>query len=82
MPKRKGIVFGFALLAAFILGLGAAAFTAEPHPEIRAAQRALAQAENHLARAAQDFGGHRVKAMELIRGAQAELRAALASDRR
>jgi predicted metal-dependent hydrolase len=54
-----------------------AAMPAERHPEIRAAQRALANAEHHLDKAARDFGGHRVKAMELIREAQKQLHEAL-----
>ena len=68
------------LLATSLLTLALAspaALAAERHPEIHAAQRALANAGGHLAKAAHDFGGHRVHAMELIRQAQAELHEAL-----
>ncbi len=51
------------------------------HPEIRAAMHALMNAERHLQEAAHDYGGHRVKAMELIKQAEEELRAGLASER-
>ncbi|HTU01057.1 MAG TPA: hypothetical protein VMG58_04540 [Candidatus Sulfotelmatobacter sp.] len=53
----------------------------ERHPQIRAAMRALTNAERHLQEAAHDYGGHRVKAMELIKQAQEELQAGLAWDR-
>jgi len=53
----------------------------ERHPEIRAALQALRNAEQHLQEAAHDYGGHRVKAMELIKQAEEELRAGLAWDR-
>lgn len=53
----------------------------ERHPQIRAAMHALANAERHLQEAAHDYGGHRVKAMALIKQAQEELEAGLAWDR-
>jgi hypothetical protein len=43
--------------------------------------QALMNAEGHLQEAAHDYGGHRVKAMELIKQAEEELRAGLAWDR-
>jgi hypothetical protein len=79
MRKRIILCVG-AIATAFALGVGTAAFTAERHPEIRAGMRALRNAEGHLGRAAIDYGGHRVKALELIRSAQNELQAALAWD--
>lgn len=48
-----------------------------PHPEIDDAMRLLRQADNHLAHAAHDFGGHRDKARHHIAEALAELDAAL-----
>jgi len=53
----------------------------EGHPQIRAAMHALMNAERHLQEAAHDYGGHREKAMALIRQAQEELRAGLEWDR-
>jgi hypothetical protein len=53
----------------------------ERHPHVRAAMHALMNAERQLAQAAHDYGGHRVKAMELIKQAQEELRAGLEYDR-
>jgi len=49
----------------------------EPHPEIRAAIHNLEEAQNHLEKAARDFGGHRAKALELTRQALAECNEAL-----
>lgn len=48
-----------------------------PHPEIDDAMRLLRQADDHLAHAAHDFGGHRDKARHHIAEALAELDAAL-----
>lgn len=48
----------------------------ERHPQIRAAMHALMNAERHLEQAAHDFGGHRAKALELVKQAQEELKAA------
>lgn len=48
-----------------------------PHPEIDDAMRLLNQAQDHLNRAAHDFGGHRTKAMEHISKALGELHAAV-----
>ena len=49
----------------------------ERHPHIRAAMRDLRQATNQLEHAAHDFGGHRAKALELVKQAEVELHAAL-----
>lgn len=70
------------LVLALGIALGAgAAWTAERHPEIRAAQRDLRQAKTRLEHAAHDYAGHRVKAIGLIDGALEELRLALESDK-
>jgi membrane protein required for beta-lactamase induction len=79
--RHKNLLAVLALLVAFALGFGTSSLMAEVHPEIRAAQRALANAMDHLEKAAHDFGGHRVKAIEHIRQAQAELTAAQQFDR-
>ncbi|HYB72563.1 MAG TPA: hypothetical protein VED18_04265 [Candidatus Sulfotelmatobacter sp.] len=76
--KKRIILSVAALATAFALGAGTVALTAEPHPQIHAAIRALRSAAGHLERAAHDYGGHRTKALELVRGAEAELQQALA----
>jgi len=76
---RAALVFGVFLLG---LTLVSSAWTAERHPQIRAAQRDLSSAKYHLERAARDFGGHRAKAVVLINRAQEELRLALDFDRK
>ncbi len=78
--RRVGI-----LVAVFLLGLTfgitSSGWTAERHPQIRAAQKDLSSAKYHLQRAARDFGGHRARAVALIDQAQEELRKALDFDR-
>ncbi len=44
-----------------------------PHPEMTAALRALVTAKEHLERGAKEFGGHRVKALELTNQAIREV---------
>ena len=81
MTRRPiGILVG-TVLVGLTLALASAAWTAERHPEIRAAQRDLMSAKVHLQRAARDFGGHRAKAVALIGQAQEELKLALDFDR-
>lgn len=53
----------------------------ERHPEIRAAIRALERAKEHLQRAAHDFGGHRVAALESVDRALEQLKLALQYDK-
>jgi hypothetical protein len=76
--RRLALVFLVVLLGLTIVS---SAWTAERHPQIRAAQRDLSSAKYHLERAARDFGGHRAKAVALISRAQEELRLALDFDR-
>ena len=49
----------------------------EHHPEIHKAMRKLRGAKQDLEQAAQDYGGHKAKAIEAIDLALAELQAAL-----
>ena len=46
-------------------------------PYIHTAERSLQHAESQLDKAAHHFGGHRVKALQLIKQAEAELHEAL-----
>lgn len=78
---RKFAVAAILIGLGIVLGAGSLAWTQERHPEIRAAMHALANAERHLAEGAHDFGGHRVKALELVKQAKVELTEALAYDR-
>jgi len=78
---RKVAVAAILIGLGIVLGAGSLAWTQERHPEIRAAIHALGNAERHLAEGAHDFGGHRVKALELVKQAKAELTEALVYDR-
>lgn len=82
MSKRNAILVATVVVLGLTLGVVTTAWTAERHPEIRAAQRELSSAKAHLKAAARDFGGHRVKAIEFIDKAQDELRDALQYDRK
>ncbi len=68
-----------ALAIVAVLTLPAAGATApkEQHPLIRKAEVRLVEAKRLLERAAHDFGGHRVKAIEHVTMALDELRLAL-----
>ena len=77
MKKRMALAV-VGLAAAFILGAGTAAFTAQRHPQIHAAIRALRNAEKHLERAAHIYGGHRERALGQVRAAEGEVQQALA----
>ena len=79
--RRVGILVGIFLLG-LTFGVASSGWTAERHPQIRAAQRDLASARYHLQRASRDYGGHRAKAVVLIEQAQEELRRALDFDRK
>ncbi len=50
----------------------------ERHPHLHAAMRALRHAATQLEKAPPEFGGHRAKAIELIKQAEQQLQEALA----
>ena len=72
----------FRTIVAILIGLSLAAPAAivlagAHHPQILRAQKALDTAAMHLGKAAHEYGGHRAKALELVKQAQAELTTAL-----
>ncbi len=81
MTKRSILVMAGIFLLGLALGVGSTAWTAERHPQLRAAQHDLSSAKYHLERAARDFGGHRVKAIAFIDKAQDELHEAMKFDK-
>ena len=80
----------FALATGLLLGASTTALTqttAPPaqrpaaggrHPHIAGAERALKHAERQLEEAAHHYGGHRAKALELVKQAEGELRETVA----
>ena len=82
MLKRNVIVI-VVLALGFVLGDGTLAFPqdqkqgAPPLGQIHAAAKALEQAQNHLEKAEHHFGGHRAKALELVKQAEGELKQAV-----
>jgi len=83
MLKRNVTVI-VVLALGFVLGYGTLAFTQDKKQggapllrPIHAAARALEQAENHLQKAEHHFGGHRAKALDLVKQAEGELKQAV-----
>jgi len=84
MLKRSVIVV-IVLVLGFVLGLSTLAFTQDRRPpttraglhQIHAAAKALEQAKRHLERAEYRFGGHRAKALDLVKQAEDEVKQAV-----
>src|SRR2546421_5415202 len=77
MMKAK-IIF----TALVIVGTVAIAYAVPDQPFMRAARADLQTAKSELQKATPDKGGHRVKAIELVNKAIAEVNAGIAFDRR
>src|SRR5438445_1763426 len=83
MLKRSVIVAGV-LAIGFVLGFGTLAFTQDKKPavpatraglyRIHAATKSLEDAERHLQRSEHHFGCHRVKALQLVKQAEGEVK--------
>jgi hypothetical protein len=85
--RNGSVLVVVALAMGYVLGAGTLAFPQDKKPptatraglhRIHAAAKALEDANRHLERAEQPFGGHRTKALDLVKQAQAELKAAVA----
>ena len=86
MLKRSVMLAGV-LAIGFVLGFGTLAFTQDKKPavpatraglyRIHAAAKSLEDAERHLQRSEHHFGGHRAKALELVKQAEGELKQAV-----
>ncbi|MGH7302214.1 MAG: hypothetical protein ACRELZ_02910 [Candidatus Rokuibacteriota bacterium] len=83
---KRSVIVASVLAIGFVLGFGTLAFTQDKRPPttraglhlIHAAAKALEDAERHLKRAEQQsFGGHRDKALELVKQAGGELKQAV-----
>ena len=82
---KRSVIVASVLAIGFVLGFGTLAFTQEKKPPatrtglhlIHAAAKALEDAEKHLQRAEHHFGGHRAKALELVKQAEGELKQAV-----
>jgi hypothetical protein len=74
-----GIVTGV-LIATAAVGFGQSQKPKE-NPEIKASMESLRKASSELQRAGGGFGGHRGKALEHIKAAEAELQQALQWDK-
>ena len=84
MLMRRLIVAG---AIGCVLGVGTLASSQDTKPttatraglhKIYAASKALEDAHRHLERAEHHFGGHRAKALELVKQAEAEVKEAVA----
>ena len=82
---KRSVIVASVLAIGFVLGFGTLAFTQEKKPTatraglhlIHAAAKSLEDAEKHLQRAEHHFGGHRAKALELVKQAEGELKQAV-----
>ena len=74
-------VSSFVLAAALAASVTSSA-VADRQPNMRTALRSLVSARSTLERAAHDKGGHRVKALELVNGAIAEVQLGIKFDNR
>jgi hypothetical protein len=81
----RSVIVAVVLVIGLVLGLSPLAFTQERRPpltraglhQIHAAAKALEQAKRHLERAEHKFGGHRVKALDLVKQAEEEVKQAV-----
>jgi len=79
----KTRLLGLLTIVVLLLAMSPASLVAaEPHPQIRAAMRALENAKDHLQHAAHDFGGHRVEAIRAIDDAHRQLEMCLQYDKK
>jgi len=76
--RRLPLLVGVLTLG-ILLGLAVSAGSAQrrrhvdPQPHMREAMEALRSAEHHLGQATGDKGGHRVRAIQLVNQAEAEV---------
>ena len=86
MRKSAWVSTGAVLVVGIVLGLSTATVTAqkadpgEKHPHMQAAMKQVNQAEQQLERAAHDYGGHRSKALQLLKQAEQEIKEGIAFD--
>jgi hypothetical protein len=78
MSGRHFATGAVALAIGIVIGVAGTAWTAEPHPHIHAAMRDLMRADKQLSEGIHHYGGHRAKALDLTKGAETELKEALA----
>src|SRR5712671_5262936 len=84
---KRSVIVASTLAIGFVLGFGTLAFTQDKKPavtatraglhRIHAAAKSLEDADRHLQRAEHHFGGHRAKALELVKQAEGELKQAV-----
>lgn len=81
----KSSTLGLLSVSVLVVFLAACAHprpAAADQPQMHAALQSLKDAERHLEKATTDKGGHRAKALELVRGAIAQVNRGIAYDRR
>ncbi|MBI5612869.1 MAG: hypothetical protein HY942_07380 [Gammaproteobacteria bacterium] len=81
----KSSAFGLLTVSTLVVFLAACAHprpAAADQPQMHAALSSLKEAERHLEKATTDKGGHRAKALELVRDAIREVNRGIAYDRR
>ena len=82
MNKRplKSTILVLAIIATLLIGTSSSLVAGQP--KMQAALDALNVAERQLKNGSHDKGGHRVKALDLVRQAKKEVRKAMKFDRK
>lgn len=76
----KSTILALAIISTILLGTSSSVLAAQP--KMQAALDALNVAERQLKKGTKDKGGHRIKALGLIREAKKEVRKAMRFDRK
>ncbi len=76
----KSTILALAIVSTILLSASSSVIAGQP--KMQAALDALNVAERQLKKGSKDKGGHRVKALELVRQAKKEVRKAIKFDRK
>lgn len=76
----KNLIFAKVCIIAFAVTLFSAGLHADPQPHMKAALESLQKAKEQLEKASSDKGGHRLKAIGLVKDAIEETKKGIAFD--
>ena len=81
-PTALGLLSSVSVLVVFLAACAHPRPAVADQPQMKSALTSLKDAERHLEKATTDKGGHRVKALELVREAIQEVNRGIVYDRR
>ncbi len=79
-PPLKSTILALVIVSTILLSASSSSIAGQP--KMQAALDALNVAERQLKKGSNDKGGHRVKALDLVRQAKKQVRKAMKFDRR